>query len=64
MHNSYSIASIDRREVALASYLPIGGGAEGGGGGTSGIMFFVRLAVFALNLRTLRTLSYLLVVSG
>ena len=36
MHNSYSIASIDKRYEALAVYLPIGGGAEGGGGSTSG----------------------------
>ena len=44
MHNSYSIASIDKWAEAVALYLPIGGGAEGGGGSTSGKKSYVGLS--------------------
>ena len=36
MHNSYSIVSFYKCSEAVASYLPIGGGAEGRGGSSSG----------------------------
>ena len=47
MHNSYSIANLDRRSEALALYLPIGGGAEGGGAALADIYLCWVIHIYA-----------------
>ena len=42
-HNLYSAVKFWKKEAALETYLPIGGGAVGRGGSTSGNIFMLGL---------------------
>ena len=44
---------LDRRQAAIAMYLPIGGGAEGRGGSTSGKKKYVGITVRCVIPQTL-----------